>query len=63
MLDTTKLSQLGKEAKMDLIKCKLEIARLAYDKSMKESPEVQQVFLEYKQYCEDMWEKAAWALT
>jgi hypothetical protein len=62
MLDTKKLSQLSKEQQLDLIKCKLEVARLSYTKSLQESAEVQEVFLSYKKYCEEMMEKAMWSL-
>jgi hypothetical protein len=63
MLDTKKLSQLSKEAQLDLIKCKTEVARTAYAMSKSESQEVQDVFLSYKNYCEEMLEKAIWSLT
>ena len=63
MLDSKKLSQLSKLQQLDLIKCKVEVARLAYARAKDESQEVRDILFNYKQEVEEVLEKAAWALT
>lgn len=62
MIDIKKLVGLSKEDQLDLIRCKVEVARRALELSKDQSDEVQQVLKEYLAHAEQTLEKASWSL-
>lgn len=62
MIDVKKLMNMNKEAQLDIIKCKVAVARRALELAKNEAPEVQQVLSEYVAEAESVLEKASWSL-
>lgn len=62
MIDAKRLANLSKEAQLDIIKCKVAVARRALELAKDEAPEVRQVLSEYVAEAESLLEKASWSL-
>lgn len=62
MIDVKKLMGMSKENQLDIIRCKVEVARRALELAKNEPEEVQQVMREYLIEAEKVLEKASWSL-
>lgn len=61
MLDMKKLAALSKEQQLDMLRCKIEIARKAYEKSEGLDDKVREELLNYKKNCEKALQSFMWS--
>lgn len=62
MIDTKKLMHLTRDQQLDIIKCKVAVARRALELSKGENPEVIELMQQYVVEAETVLEKAMWSL-
>ena len=62
MIDMKKIMNLTKEQQLDIIKCKVEVARKAYTLAADSPEEVKESMRKYLKEAEDLLEKASWGL-